>query len=310
MTRIFCFGGAHIDRTARCKAAFIPGASNPVVVGTTLGGAALNTALNLKRLGADVFLFSSVGEDAVGSEVAHALDKLGLSRAGLICRRNQSSANYTAILDHAGELVAGLADMEIYEGLVPSDMNRAVAACEVMPEAGDFAFLDANLPAAVLEDLSASLHAKGLSLGAASVSPAKVGRQFNILKNLNFLFCSQAELAALAQLETLDEATLRQAGCELSARHRIAVFMTRGGEGLVLFNDGVITDYPALPAEVVDVNGAGDAFAAGTLQALMQGANLAEAVGFGQATAGLTLETAGSTFANLSRDGVLARLGR
>ncbi len=310
MTRIFCFGGAHIDRTARCKTAFVSGASNPVIAAATFGGAALNTAVNLKRLGDEVFLFSAVGKDASGLEVAQALEKRGLSSEGLVRRGDRSTANYTAILDDAGELVAGLADMEIYEGLTPSDMNGALAACEKAPEAGDIAFLDANLPAAVLEDLSVSLHAKGLRLAAACVSPAKVGRQLNALTNLDFLFCSQAELTALTQLETLDEARLRQAGSDLSAKHRITVLMTRGGEGLVLYNHGVITDYPALPAAVVDVNGAGDAFAAGTLHALMRGAEIEDAVGFGQATAGLTLETAGSTSEKLSRDVVLARLGR
>lgn len=310
MTRIFCFGGAHVDRTARCKAAFISGASNPVAVETTLGGAALNTACNLKRLGADVLLFSAVGEDTTGQEVAQALDQLGVSHEGLIRRSGQSSANYTAILDHAGELVAGLADMEIYEGLSPSDLLAALEACGKAPEMGDFAFLDANLPAVVLEELSSSLHAKGVRLGAASVSPAKVGRLSNALVNLNFLFCSQAELSALTTLETLDNTRLRRAGGELSAKHEIAVFMTRGSEGLVLYNQGTITDYPALPAKVVDVNGAGDAFAAGTLHALMQGADITDAIGFGQASAGLTLETAGSTSADLSRDWVSKRLAR
>lgn len=310
MKRVFCFGGAHIDRTARCKAAFIPGASNPVVVRTTFGGAALNTAFNLKRLGVDVSICSAVGCDAAGLEVAQALADRGLSQDSLIRRREDSSANYTAILDHSGELVAGLADMEIYEGLTPSDVKSAVAGWEKAPAPGDFAFLDTNLPAAVLEELSSSLRSKGLTLAAATVSPAKAERLSNTLANLDFLFCSAAELAALIKLETWDEANLRLAGSELSAKQEISVFMTRGGEGLVLYDHGMVTDYPALPAQVVDVNGAGDAFAAGTLYASMQGAEIRDAIEFGQATAGLTLETAGSTAEDLSETRVSERLGR
>jgi pseudouridine kinase len=46
---------------------------------------------------------------------------------------------------------------------------------------------------------------------------------------------------------------------------------------------------PALPAEVVDVTGAGDAAVAGTLYGLLRGHDLATAARYGQAAAALTL---------------------
>lgn len=310
MTRIFCFGGAHVDRTARCKAAFIPGASNPVAVETTLGGTALNTASNLKRLGGEVLLISAIGDDAAGAEVTRAMAQRGLPDDGLIRRRGQASANYTAILEDTGELVAGLADMGIYDGLSLEDILSAIKGLGKPPAPDDFAFFDANLPAAVLEELSASLASQGVVLAAAAVSPAKIGRLSSLLKNLDFLFCSKAELAAFAALDLQDEAKLHEAGRRISSEQELALFMTRGAGGLVLFNQGALSEHPALPAAVVDVNGAGDAFAAGTLHAMMRGGAIPDALGFGQAAACLTLETAGSTAGDLTPGRVFDRLGR
>ncbi|TQV79135.1 carbohydrate kinase family protein [Denitrobaculum tricleocarpae] len=311
MTRVFCFGGAHIDRTARCKAAFVPGASNPVAVETTLGGAALNTAFNLKRFGHDVYLISTVGDDSEGARVAGALSALELSCEGLIHRRGQASANYTAILEKTGDLVAGLADMAIYDGLTSAELLKAVEEISVSPPlSGDFAFLDANLPAGVLEDLTSHYSSQGLRLAAAAISPAKVGRLSSALKNINLLFCNQAELAALSDVHLEDEAALRHAGASLSAEQGISILMTRGANGLLHFDQGEITAYPAHPAKVVDVNGAGDAFAAGCLHALMLGVQIPDAITFGQATACLTLETKSSTASGLTAALVSERLGR
>lgn len=310
MTRVFCFGGAHADRTARCHSAFLPGASNPVTVTATLGGAALNTAFNLKRLGNDVQLISVVGVDGEGAAVVQAVKDVGLAVQGLVRRPDQATANYTAILDDTGNLVAGLADMAIYESASPAELRKAVAGLGTMPKRGDFVFFDANLPSAVLENLTGFYQSEGLFLAAAAVSPAKVGRLSKLLGNMNFLFCSRAELAALAQVAASDEAALRQAGGDLSAEHGISVFMTQGAEGLIHFAEGMALDYPAPSAQVVDVNGAGDAFAGGTLHALMTGASAGDAIAFGQATAGLTLATRGSTASGLTAEKVSRRIAR
>lgn len=285
----------------------MPGASNPVAVTASLGGAALNTAFNLKRLGNDVQLISVVGADGEGAAVIQAAEALGLDSRGLIRRGKQSTANYTAILDDTGNLVAGLADMAIYESLSPDELQGAVEGLGPMPRRGDFAFFDANIPATALEKLTGFYRAEGLLLAAAAVSPAKVSRLRKLLENLNFLFCSRAELAALTGVAVGEEAALRQAGCRLSSEHDVAVFMTQGAEGLIHFAAGAACDYPAPPAQVVDVNGAGDAFAAGTLHALMAGASAPDAIATGQATAGLTLAAKGSTASGLTAAQVSGR---
>lgn len=310
MTRVFCFGGAHQDRTARCQGAFIAGASNPVRVETTLGGAALNTAFNLKRLGGDTALLSVVGDDAVGQEIAKALVALGMSPDGLCHRSGLASANYTAILEESGDLVAGLADMAIYESLQYEELSGALKRLEASPAAGDLVFLDANLPGPVIERLCADLQGQRSIVATAAVSPVKVKRLSNILENINYLFCNRAELAALVAFDVTDDAGLRNAGGDLSRQKGLTLFVTQGAEGVMLCDHGQVQTLPAKSALVVDVNGAGDAFAAATLHALTNGAETANAVAFGQAAAALALEVPGSTRPDLTQELVLSRLAK
>jgi pseudouridine kinase len=63
----------------------------------------------------------------------------------------------------------------------------------------------------------------------------------------------------------------------------------------------------AAPARAVNVNGAGDALAAGTIARLWAGDDFSEAVRFGVALAAMTVEEAGSVAASVTMDSVLAR---
>ena len=307
MARIFCFGGAHFDFTARCKTRFRAGASNPVTVVGTIGGAALNTALNLKRLGNDVSLVSAVGEDAPGDSIARTLAALSMPNEGLLRYAGQRTAAYTAILDGKGDLVAGLADMDIYEDVAAAAVFSALERLPDQPDSGDYIFLDANLPAAVLAELTGAFQGRDMTLAAAAISPAKVGRLRALLPSLDILFCNIAELAALTAVEVGNEAELCAAAQEISAQRQTTLLVTRGAEGVMLFEQGTASRFPSAIAQAIDVNGAGDAFAAGTLHLLTQGQPFPETVSFGQATAALTLEVSGSTDEKLSQQRVLDR---
>ncbi|MDH4414233.1 MAG: PfkB family carbohydrate kinase, partial [Rhizobium sp.] len=57
-------------------------------------------------------------------------------------------------------------------------------------------------------------------------------------------------------------------------------------------------------AEIADVTGAGDAFAAGFLDARLSGASLAEALRHGTASAAITLRSPHATDENLSQEGL------
>jgi len=149
--KMLCIGGAHLDRKAYALSAVVAGSSNPVRLSTGWGGVARNVAETLVRLGASAGLVSRLGADAEGDRLLAALGALGID-TGLIVRvPGESTASYTALIDPAGELVVGLADMAIYDG-----MDEAFFAPIKPSLAGHAAwFVDANLPTTGLAALLA-----------------------------------------------------------------------------------------------------------------------------------------------------------
>ena len=68
----------------------------------------------MRRLGAEVRLCSARGGDPAGERVEEALDAAGIADHSFVWL-DRATATYTAILDDRGDLVAGIADMAIYD---------------------------------------------------------------------------------------------------------------------------------------------------------------------------------------------------
>src|SRR5436305_257330 len=112
---IASIGAAHVDRRGILRGPTILGTSNPGDVHLDFGGVARNVAENLARLGCAVSMLSRVGDDEEGRRVIAHLRFAGIDTALVSRSPVRPTASYTAILENQGELVIGLADMDIYE---------------------------------------------------------------------------------------------------------------------------------------------------------------------------------------------------
>ncbi len=88
---------------------------------------------------------------------------------------------------------------------------------------------------------------------------------------------------------------------------RVVVF-TMGAKGLWLSVEGQMTHIPAPPVDVVDVTGAGDAFWAGFLIALLDGHPLEQCALFAREVVGLKLTTVGPLPGTLDKEALWARI--
>jgi sugar/nucleoside kinase (ribokinase family) len=281
---VVCIGAAHVDRIARCQDEFVRGSSNPVSVAEAAGGVARNVAANLTRLGREVALVSALGHDDEGEALMAALAREGIDVSAVQRCAEFPTATYTAILEPAGELVAGLSEAAIYEALGPALLADLAARFAEWPGW----VVDANLPG---ESLSA-LNPAG-RLFACAVSPAKARRLSPCLGRIEGLFANRAEVAALSGRAVGSPEDALAAGQALRQSGLGSAFVTLGSDGVAVAAPGVSAIWPALPSAVRDVNGAGDAFAAGVIDGLLGGAALADAVGRGLAMASLAAECDG-----------------
>ncbi|HKV02484.1 MAG TPA: bifunctional ADP-heptose synthase [Ktedonobacteraceae bacterium] len=266
----------------------------------TIPGGATNVAVNARTLGAEVFLAGVVGDDLPGQQLRRAVSDLQMHQEGLVTDAQRPTSTKTRILAGSPQIVQQhivridrvdtsevgqpskgyIIDyidhvLPTIDVIVLSDYENGVISPEI---------IETTIPAArqlhkvVVVDSHGSLFR---FQGVTALTPNQPEAEFT----LGMTISSQAEL---------EEAGQRL----LDGSHAQSVLITRGGEGMSLFE----VDKPTLHLpihrldhgiEVVDTNGAGDTVAATFTLALSAGASFAEAAYLANAAAALVVRRLG-----------------
>ncbi|MEU4766223.1 carbohydrate kinase family protein [Actinosynnema sp. NPDC023794] len=237
-----------------------------------VGGTSAGKALNLASLGAEVTLRTVVGDDEAGRSVLDVLDRAGVEVIAEVV--DTATEQHLNLMDPRGGRVSIY--LELPRLRQAEHDERALAALA----AADAAVVD-------LADHSRPL------LHAARATGVPV-------------WCDLHDYDGVAEfhrdfLDAADHVFLNDDA--FADRDALLVFLksldkpavaTLGPEGAVAVVDGAVHHVPAVPIEeIVDTNGAGDAFFSGFLVAHLAGADIAEAMAAGARQAVLCLGSAG-----------------
>lgn len=261
-------GGINADLKARTTAPLVPGTSNPGTATLSPGGVGRNVAENLARLGTPVQLVGVVGDDDLGRVVLTATRGSGVDTTHVRTRRGPTGS-YTALLDHRGELVAGVADMGATDDLGPDDVPDLAGAAMLV--------LDGNLRPDTFARARERARGQGVPVVVDPVSVPKAARLAAELRDLRCLTPNRDELAALGGVEAL-----LASGVAL-------VWERLGPDGSRLHTGTGVVDLASRLGEVVDVTGAGDAMLAAWCHAVLAGEGDAEAAAYAHEAAALTV---------------------
>lgn len=103
----------------------------------------------------------------------------------------------------------------------------------------------------------------------------------------DIIFCNSDEARQFFETEEIDECTSRMAKiCELA-------FITDSAAGCYVVEKGIVTKVDGFPVKAIDTNGAGDAFAGGTLYGLTNGMSATQAAKWGNYFASRVVENIG-----------------
>ena len=228
------------------------------------GGQAANTTFAMARLGYQAAMVGRVGADDDG---AFSLQQLAPADTQFVHREGQTGRVYV-LLDENGErrnLVApGANDL-----LAPADLPKRLPRARF---AYFSSFLGDGPLQAQLELLRRLPAGVEVAFDPGEIYARKgVKRFLPLLRRCNYLFATEQELQMLCGLalpQALD--FVLRAGVGL-------VVCKMGGRGARLVGGRVDLYVPPVPAEVVDVTGAGDLFAAGFLAAMLEQTGLESA---------------------------------
>jgi pseudouridine kinase len=267
---VTCIGAANLDRKLRSTAGISLHTSNPAHQSESFGGVARNIAENLARLGTPVALLTATGKDSSGAALLAHAQSAGIDTAGTLQLVDAASGTYTAVLDHDGEMVVALADMALYDRLDAAFID----SCQARIAASALVVADLNLPLEAVDAVIAQARRAEAPLVVAAVSEPKMARLPRDLTGVRLLILNRGELAARVGRPLATETELDAAVAEVRAQGARDLIVTRGAEGVVYTRgsadeDKIVRLY-AHGAEVVDVTGAGDAFAAAVCWSLLQ----------------------------------------
>jgi pseudouridine kinase len=280
------------------------GSSNPVSMKVSVGGVARNVADNLARLGLGVALVSRVGTDMEGVAVLSSLAETGIYTTACTRSATATTASYTALLDKRGDLVVGLADMDIYDELTVEYLEPLLPWLSSIP----VWFIDCNLPAESLRFLLRNKPAD-CTVYVDCVSVAKAMRLEGALRGIDTLFANADEAAYLSHVPIKAPLDVCEAGYRLMCSGVGSVVIMRGAEGAFVASPYDHDFFEAYPADVAEVTGAGDALIAGVIFGRLSGHPMDEAMQLGMACSAWALEVTETVNPVLSADLVIERAG-
>jgi sugar/nucleoside kinase (ribokinase family) len=246
----------------------------------TIGSSGAGAAMNLARLGIEVVFHCPLGVDLVGDEI-----RLGLSAAGVVVDPvpdPTGTARHVNLMDAAGERMSFLLHSgDISRRFNPDAVEPLTLAVDhvvvaIVEQARDVILVARRLGRPVWTDLHDTDGERGwdrdfLEADAIFFSDQRMPEPWPFMKRL------------------------------IRAGRQLAV-CTRGAAGAIaLTADGRWIEVPAEPVRrVIDTNGAGDAFLAGTLAGELRGLPIDQSLRVGARVAALSVASPELASADLS----------
>lgn len=287
MSRIVVLGDVMVDVVVRLSGPLAQASDAPAEIRFRGGGSAANTAAWLSAAGAEVTLVGRVGDDERGRAAVEELRATGVD-ARVALDPDRPTGTCLVLIEPGGERTMA-PDAGANDGLTEEDLPDDVLAEAAHLHVAGYALLrEGSRPAARAAIARAAEH--GLSVSVDPSSSALLDAGFLDLADGAELLLPNASEAHALTGDSDPEAAAR------ALADRFGEVVVTLGPGGALWTDGAEVLRAAAVAvdEVEDTTGAGDAFAAGFLDARVAGESTAEALAAGCRLAARAVRTAGA----------------
>jgi fructokinase len=271
-------GGMALIDTAAAERIYA--AMGPGVEGS--GGSGANTCAVAAALGARVGFLGKVAADELGRVFAHDIRAAGVHFPTAPLEGGAPTARCLILVTPDGQRT-----MNTFLGACvtfgPDDVDEEEVANAAVTYLEGYLF-DPPAAQAAFYKAAKAAHAAGRKVALTLSDPFCVGRhrvafRAFVRDEADILFANEAELLSLYETEDFDEAVSQ-------VRLDVALAaITRSEKGSLVVSGGESWPVAAVPTEVVDTTGAGDAYAAGFLAALAQGRPMPECGRWGSVAA-------------------------
>lgn len=260
-----------------------------------LGGCA-NVLNTIYAMGGKVFVAGVIGADNIGKGLVNQLKERRIDTSGIIVEKERPTTLKTRIVAHGQQVVRF--DHESKKPIPKSSRDRIIAYVKS---------LKGRIGAIVISDYSKGVVSRELIEGIKNIiKDTKIFlcvdpklSDFSVYAGVHVITPNHHEAERAAGMEIVNGDELIHLGEKLLSTYDFqALLVTRGEEGMSLFERGKKIRHAFFPAqakEVYDVTGAGDTVIGVLALALASKANLKEATSLANHAAGIVVGKVGTS---------------
>jgi len=259
-----------------------------------LGGCA-NVLNNIHAIGGKVYVAGVVGADNIGKKLLAELSDRKIETKGIVVKKDRPTTLKTRIVAHGQQMVRF--DKEKREPISQDSINKILEYVKSLRK---------KIGAVVISDYNKGVVSKELIQGIRKIvddsdiviclDPKQ--NNFSIYKGVHIITPNHYEVQRAVGLEINQNNNIEKLSELLIKKYAFpALLVTRGEEGMSLFENGrkiIHTHFPAQAKEVYDVTGAGDTVIGMLALSLAAKANLKEAACLANLAAGVVVEKIGT----------------
>lgn len=257
--------------------------SNPGNIKISLGGVCRNISENLARVGVNTKFISIIGDDENGRNILSHSKMIGYDMEHSLILEGGCTPTYMAILDHTGDMVSAVVDMESLDAM---DTDFVDSKKEIIENA-KYTMLDAD-DAEMLEYILTKYEGK-TKFVLDPVSAAKAEKIKHLIKYFHTIKPNRYEAEILCGFPINNKEDLEKAGEYFLAQGVKNIFISLDEDGIYYTNGKESGKIKAKNVKVKNTTGAGDSFVAGVGYGYMNNLSLCDTVKYAIAMSIITI---------------------
>jgi len=258
-----------------------------------VGGASLNVAIWLHRLGNRVNMLSAVGKDGLGKELTDFIANQGLGT--MLIETHKSLPTSTVNVKLTTE---GIATYTIEQPVAWDEISLSGTVMEVSDRATYLIYNSLTVRSETSRNtLFQLLKNKAYKVLDVNLRPPHYDREtlIELMQAADFIKFNEEEILEIAAYFKPGIQDLREAVLLLSGETQTGtICVTRGGDGVILYKDKTFYAFGGFKVTVKDTIGAGDSFLAALLSQLHQQAPVEKALRYACALGALVASREGA----------------
>ncbi|WP_299794147.1 ribokinase [uncultured Shewanella sp.] len=287
--KIFILGSFNVDIVSKLERFPQPGETlHSLTNSIGAGGKGANQAFAAAKSGANVTFMTKIGKDQFSHFAKEHLAGTGIDNTIIIESETSPTGNALIyVCEPTGENMIAVhsgANTEITQSEVSQAEQHIVGAKLFLTQ------LENNIDAIRQSMMIAAEHGVKVVL-----NPAPYHEQTpELLRYVDVITPNETEASLMTGIEVTDLSSAKLAAKKINQMGVKTVVITRGSQGVLLYEDERFMEVGAIKCAVTDTTGAGDAFNGALVARLVEGESLLGAARYANAYASLAVEREGA----------------